>query len=69
MKGSVTRWTLGLAAAAAVALTGAQTHMLAPGDTAPPFTLVGSDGKTYSLADLEGKTVVLAWFVKAFTGG
>jgi len=30
---------------------------------------VGSDGKTYSLADLKGKTVVLAWFPKAFTGG
>ena len=29
----------------------------------------GSDGKTYSLADLKGKTVVLAWFPKAFTGG
>ena len=29
----------------------------------------GIDGKTYSLADLKGKTVVLAWFPKAFTGG
>jgi len=35
----------------------------------PDFTLPGSDGKTYSLADLKGKTVVLAWFPKAFTGG
>jgi thioredoxin-dependent peroxiredoxin len=39
------------------------------GDKAPDFKMVGSDGKTYSLADLKGKTVVLAWFPKAFTGG
>jgi peroxiredoxin Q/BCP len=39
------------------------------GDKAPDFTMVGSDGKNYSLADLKGKTVVLAWFPKAFTGG
>ena len=39
------------------------------GDTAPDFSMEGSDGKTYSLADLKGKTVVLAWFPKAFTGG
>ena len=39
------------------------------GDKAPDFTLPGTDGKTYSLPQLKGKTVVLAWFVKAFTGG
>jgi len=39
------------------------------GDKAPDFKLVGTDGKTYSLSDLKGKTVVLAWFPKAFTGG
>ena len=39
------------------------------GDKAPDFTMVGSDGKTYSLAQLKGKTVVLAWFPKAFTSG
>jgi thioredoxin-dependent peroxiredoxin len=39
------------------------------GDVAPAFTLPGSDGKTYSLAELGGRTVVLAWFPKAFTGG
>ena len=39
------------------------------GDPAPAFSLPGSDGKTHSLADLKGKTVVLAWFPKAFTGG
>ncbi len=40
------------------------------GTTAPPFSLPGSDGKTYSLEDFVGKqTVVIAWFPKAFTGG
>jgi peroxiredoxin Q/BCP len=40
------------------------------GDAAPDFTLAGSDGKTYHLADFKGKkAVVLAWFPKAFTGG
>ena len=42
---------------------------LGPGDAAPAFELPGSDGKTHRLADYEGKTVVLAWFPKAFTGG
>ena len=39
------------------------------GDPAPDFELPGSDGKTYKLSDLKGKTVVIAWFPKAFTGG
>lgn len=40
------------------------------GDPAPPFSLVGSDGRTYQLADYRGKqVVVLAWFAKAFTSG
>jgi cytochrome oxidase Cu insertion factor (SCO1/SenC/PrrC family) len=39
------------------------------GDRAPDFELKGSDGKTWRLRDLRGKTVVLAWFPKAFTGG
>jgi peroxiredoxin Q/BCP len=40
------------------------------GDKAPDFSLPGSDGKTYTLADFKGKKgVVLAWFPKAFTGG
>ncbi len=49
------------------AQTGAQ---LRPGVPAPQFSLLGSDGKTYSLADFKGKqAVVLAWFVKAYSGG
>ncbi len=40
------------------------------GTVAPPFSLPGSDGKTYSLEDYAGKqAVVIAWFPKAFTGG
>jgi peroxiredoxin len=39
------------------------------GDPAPAFSLPGSDGKTHSLSDYKGKTVVLAWFPKAFSGG
>jgi peroxiredoxin Q/BCP len=58
---------------AAVALGGAKIRAaeeLNPGDAAPAFSLPGSDGRTYSLADYAGKqVVVLAWFPKAFTGG
>jgi peroxiredoxin len=39
------------------------------GDPAPAFSLPGSDGKVHSLSEYKGKTVVLAWFPKAFTGG
>jgi len=42
---------------------------LKPGDEAPDFTLMGSDGRSYGLRDLRGRRVVLAWFPKAFTGG
>jgi peroxiredoxin Q/BCP len=56
---------LGLALAAA-----ARAADLAPGDPAPGFSLVGSDGLTHKLSDHAGKrAVVLAWFPKAFTGG
>lgn len=57
----------GLAMAAAV--RGAVPEELKVGDAAPPFSLPGSDGKTHKLSDYRGKTVVLAWFPKAFTGG
>ena len=49
--------------------TMALAQELKVGDKAPDFSLPGSDGKTYSLAALKGKAVVLAWFPKAFTGG
>ncbi|MCE2540432.1 MAG: redoxin domain-containing protein [Acidobacteria bacterium] len=54
-----------LAAALAVAAFGAGGAL----DVAPPFELPGSDGNTHTLAQYEGRTVVLAWFLKAFTGG
>lgn len=41
-----------------------------PGDAAPGFSLPGTSGETVSLADFKGKkTVVLAFYPKAFTGG
>ena len=47
----------------------ASARDLQVGDQAPNFTLPGSDGKTYTLSQLKGHWVVLAWFPKAFTGG
>ena len=59
---------LGAAAALAQGTPG-KTH-LKVGDTAPDFTLSSSTGKPISLADFRGKkTVVLAFFPAAFTGG
>lgn len=56
-------WTL---ASAGVALA----EDLKAGDTAPDFSLPGTDGKTHALKDFQGKqVVVLAWFPKAKTGG
>jgi peroxiredoxin Q/BCP len=57
-----------LCAAVAVLGAGPQERVLQPGDLAPDFSLPGSDGKTYSLADYRGvKPVVIAWFPKANT--
>lgn len=39
------------------------------GDLAPDWTLLGSDGKQYTLSELRGRHVVIAFFPKAFTGG
>ena len=42
----------------------------AVGTAAPPFSRPSSTGETISLAQYKGKkTVVLAFFPKAFTGG
>ena len=67
---------VGMAIAAALSAdgqgAGGQTPAaptLKAGDQAPPFALQGSDGKVHRLSDYKGKTVVLAWFPKAFTGG
>ena len=56
-------------AVAAIHAQEASEVMLKAGDPAPAFSLVGTDGKTHSLADLKGKPVVVAWFPKAFTTG
>jgi peroxiredoxin Q/BCP len=68
--------TLSVAIVVILALTGALAAQapsgtaLKVGDQAPDFTLKGSDGRTYSLADYRGKrAVVVAWFPKAFTQG
>jgi peroxiredoxin Q/BCP len=39
------------------------------GDMAPDFTLPGSDGKEYTLSQLRGQHVVIAFFPKAYTSG
>jgi len=76
MKGVGMTRSVIVAAAAFACLSGAMTFAQDPqpvtlnvGDKAPDFSLPGSDGKTYTLSDLKGKTVILAWFPKAFTGG
>lgn len=59
-------WMLALSPA----IDSSEAVELKVGDPAPPFSLVGSDGRTYTLADYKGKqVVVLAWFAKAFTSG
>ena len=51
-------------------LSPAAAAELKVGDSAPDFSMVGTDGKTYKLSDFRGKkTVALAIFVLAFTGG
>ena len=57
---TIRKTLLGIAALSLVALPAFAANG-AVGDTAPAFTLKGVDGKTYSLADFKGKTVVLEW--------
>ena len=64
------RVLLTLIAMTIAALPATAAGDLKVGDPAPLFSLPGSDGKTYQLANYKGKqAVVLAWFAKAFTGG
>jgi peroxiredoxin Q/BCP len=53
-----------------LAATVAGAEELVVGSKAPPFSLMGSDGRIHTLAEHAGKRdVVLAWFPKAFTPG
>lgn len=51
---------LSLAATGALLALSAQASVKV-GEAAPNFSLPGDDGKTHSLADYKGKTVVLEW--------
>lgn len=53
---TTTLLALALAAAAPAAFAKAKV-----GEAAPAFTLTDADGKSHSLADFKGKTVVLEW--------
>ena len=54
---------------AAVLLSASAAAAPQVGDMAPDWTLPGSDGKQYTLSELRGRHVVIAFFPKAFTGG
>lgn len=43
--------------------------MLAPGDKAPDFKLEGDDGKTHTLKEFSGKTLILYFYPKDNTPG
>lgn len=61
-------WAMGLMSMTLLG-SGWASAELKVGDAAPDFELTGTDGKTYQLSALKGRTVVLAWFPKAFTSG
>lgn len=63
------RLFIGALAFAAATLAPAASADLDIGDVAPDFALQGSDGAVHRLADYRGRSVVVAWFPKAFTGG
>ena len=48
--------------------TPGKTH-LKVGDRVPQFTLPSTTGKPISLSDFQGRTVIVAFFPAAFTGG
>jgi peroxiredoxin Q/BCP len=64
---------LALVAAPLVVWAAPAAAELSVGDRAPQFSLPGSDGRTYALADLlsqgGNRGIVLAFFPKAFTPG
>ena len=54
---------------AAAQLAAAVLTTLTACENTNPFTQVTVAGKTHKLSDYKGKTVVIAWFPQAFTGG
>ena len=63
-------FAMALVTALAVGAAAQAPVELKVGDTAPDFSLQGTDGKTHTLAEYRGKkAVVVAWFPKAFTQG
>ncbi len=55
---------------AAMATAGVASGALKVGDSAPDFTLPGTQGNDTTLSSYQGEmNVVLAFFPKAFTGG
>jgi len=52
-----------------MAMLAALAAAIAPGSKAPAFSLESSSGKKISLDDFKGRTLVVAFFPKAFTGG
>lgn len=65
-------WIVGAVMMGLVAVAAARVQTpvdLKVGDAAPAFSLPGTDGKTHKLSDYKGRTVVVAWYPAAFTGG
>lgn len=57
-------------AIAGIMMVSGSVYSLEKGDPCPDFSLMGTDGKTYSLAEMKGNSAfVIAWYPKAFTGG
>ena len=61
---------IGLLVATVLALNGMAKTSLQVGDAAPDFALPDQHGATVRLSDFRGKkSVVLAFYIKAFTSG
>ncbi len=52
-----------------LAMLAALAAAIPVGAQAPSFSLESNTGSKISLDDYRGRTVVLAFFIKAFTGG
>ena len=62
------RWVAaGVLGGAALMSAGAQAQALKEGDKAPAFSAPSSTGKPLALKDFAGKSVVLFFYIAAFT--